>query len=369
MSFIGSMFGGGSGAGWKASGADITNAATGDQADNSYDQTQSALAQQQAFVNAMGAQNGLGNQTSVYNQLQGVADGTGPNPAQAALANATAANTANQAALMAGQRGTGANAGLLARQAAMQGAANQQNSAGQAANMQANQSMNALGQMGGMANQMASQQAAGIQGLNQNSQNEQKNLLDAIAAQNKAKVDMKSNENTTNATIQAANQKSQSGGLGGMLGGLGSIAGTMFGPLGTMAGGALGNMAGQMLGGGGGDSGGGGGAGGMLGGLGSMLAAHGGQVPGNGPRSNAAKHLKSLPMPTADTGGALKSGGSVPGEAPVKGDSYKNDSVKALLSPGEIVLPRHVTQGPDAAEKAKAFVEAIMARKSKGSKK
>lgn len=58
-------------------------------------------------------------------------------------------------------------------------------------------------------------------------------------------------------------------------------------------------------------------------------------------------------------------GGLVPGHAQEAGNSLKNDKVKAMLSPGEIVLPRSVTQGPDAADKAKEFVEAIMRRKKK----
>lgn len=37
---------------------------------------------------------------------------------------------------------------------------------------------------------------------------------------------------------------------------------------------------------------------------------------------------------------ALSKGGHVPGEAKVAGDSLKNDTVPALLSPGEIVIPR-----------------------------
>jgi hypothetical protein len=55
-------------------------------------------------------------------------------------------------------------------------------------------------------------------------------------------------------------------------------------------------------------------------------------------------------------------GKKVPGEAKVKGDSLKNDTVPAMLSPGEIVLPRHVTQAPDAPQRAAAFVQAIQAK-------
>lgn len=59
-------------------------------------------------------------------------------------------------------------------------------------------------------------------------------------------------------------------------------------------------------------------------------------------------------------------GGQVPGKAKAKGDNYKNDTVPAMLSPGEIVLPRSVAQSDNAAEKAKAFVEEI--KKSKKGK-
>jgi hypothetical protein len=43
----------------------------------------------------------------------------------------------------------------------------------------------------------------------------------------------------------------------------------------------------------------------------------------------------------------FKAGGHVPGTAQVKGDSPKNDTVKAKLSPGEIVLPRTVVHSKD----------------------
>lgn len=55
-------------------------------------------------------------------------------------------------------------------------------------------------------------------------------------------------------------------------------------------------------------------------------------------------------------------GGAVPGKANVPGNSLKNDVVPAALSPGEIVLPRSVTEGPNAAEHAKEFVENLRAK-------
>lgn len=45
-------------------------------------------------------------------------------------------------------------------------------------------------------------------------------------------------------------------------------------------------------------------------------------------------------------GDSFSKGGMVPGKAPVKGDSPSNDTVHAKLSPGEIVIPRSLTQNP-----------------------
>lgn len=56
-------------------------------------------------------------------------------------------------------------------------------------------------------------------------------------------------------------------------------------------------------------------------------------------------------------------GGEIAGRAKFKGDTRSNDTVPALLSPGEIVLPRSVAQDEKAPEKAKKFVEAIKSKK------
>lgn len=53
----------------------------------------------------------------------------------------------------------------------------------------------------------------------------------------------------------------------------------------------------------------------------------------------------------------------IPGKAKYKGDTRSNDTVPALLSPGEIVLPRSVAQDEDAPDKAKKFVQAIKKQK------
>jgi hypothetical protein len=76
--------------------------------------------------------------------------------------------------------------------------------------------------------------------------------------------------------------------------------------------------------------------------------AHGGEIS-DSPKSFVGKHVMNM-----------KVGGKVPGKAKVDGDSSKNDTVPAMLSPGEIVIPRSKVKDP---EKAKAFVEAILRKK------
>jgi hypothetical protein len=209
MAFLGNLFNTSQGSGFKAQGVPIAQGASTGQAQELYGQTQQGLAQQQAFINALSAQGGVQNQANVFNQLQNVAAGQGPNPAQAALAQATGANVANQAALMAGQRGAGANAGLLARQAAQQGAATQQQAAGQAATMQANQSLAAMGQLGNIAQQQVANQASALGQYQQGVGAARGDILGSINAQNQAAVSQQNAMNEANARIAAGNAQTQ----------------------------------------------------------------------------------------------------------------------------------------------------------------
>lgn len=65
---------------------------------------------------------------------------------------------------------------------------------------------------------------------------------------------------------------------------------------------------------------------------------------------------------------AASDGGQVPGKPKVFGDNEANDTVPAWLSPGEVVLPRSVTNSPDAPEQAAAFVRAVQARHGGGAR-
>lgn len=197
--------------------ANIQTPTTDKQAQDAYTANQNALAQQQSFMTALQGQNGIQNQNNVYSQLQGVANGTGPNPAQAQLAQATGANVANQAALMAGQRGSSQNAGMIARQAAQQGANTQQQSAGQAASLQAQQSLNAISAQGNIAGQQVSNLQNATAQNTQAQQSEQQNLLNAIAGQNNAAVSQQSNINQANASLAQSTMQGQQQMMGNMM--------------------------------------------------------------------------------------------------------------------------------------------------------
>lgn len=151
---------------------------------------QGSFNQQQNLYNQLAGQNGVANQGNVFNQqqqlanqLQGIASGQGPNPAQAMLNQQTGQNVSNQAALMAGQRGAGANAGLLARQIAQQGAATQQQAVGQGASLQAQQSLNALGALQGQQANMANLAATQV-GQQQGALGQQASLANQLTQNN-----------------------------------------------------------------------------------------------------------------------------------------------------------------------------------------
>lgn len=417
VSEVGSLLGGGNNnSQFQATSANILNPTTVDQSNAAYGQSQNALMQQQQLANALGAQNGIGNQSSVYNQLQGVANGTGPNPATAQLAQATSANTANQAALMAGQRGVGANVGLLARQAAQQGAANQQNAIGQAATLQAQQQLGALGQLGGLATQQVAQQQNAVSALNSGAQNEQSQILGGIQGQNNAIVSNQSNINNANSGLAQTNANNAAKFTGGELNSIGGAVNTLLSGAPKAYGGLVEKFAdggvptaipdvSQV------NDGSGGGSSGSSSAMSSLLplllaAANGGivnpkvaQVPAaerfSGALAPHIQHIAEIYHPQKFAGGGkvnslvspgevylspekakevardgknpLKEGKKVPGEPKVKGNSYANDVVPAKLQEGGVVIPNSIMQSSDPAGNAAAFVKKLV-EKSAGQK-
>jgi hypothetical protein len=489
MGFIASLFQSGP----ELEKANIVNTTNAQQIAQAQQGSQAAIGQQQNFVNALAAQNGLGNQTQVYNQLQQQIAGNGPSVAQNQLNQATGQNVANTAATMASARGAGANAGMIARQAGMAGANVQQQAAGQAATLRAQEQLGAMGQAGQMATNQAQQQAQGIAGLNQASQNHQNMLMNAQGQTNAQNVAMQSNIN--NARTSVYNQQSQMAGdlVGGVMQGAGSAAMMMSDenqkqnvapadaevqafldsmsahgyeykdpaapgagaghhvspmaqelektpmgasmvvdtPHGKMVdygkgmgaivaaqahlnkrleaiegkkpqnlamGGAVDSfmggyqpvsqgpavMSADVVGLGGGQ-----GSPGLQQGVASLGAPIGKALKGNPMQGEeiatmAGDPVQAVPMKPgalpldpmmiANKGGMasvkdkLKSGGSVPGKAKVKGDDIRNDTVHAMLSPGEIVIPRSIVNSKDAPKKAAQFVQAILAKQNLKSK-
>lgn len=133
-------------------------------------------------------------QGDLANMLLQQAQGGGANPSMKQFQNQTGQNTNQQAALMAGQRGASSNPQLLARQIAMQGAANQQQSVGQQQALQAQQQMAAHNQLAGVYNNQANQ-ALQSQNINQG----------AIASYNTARTQGSLGAQNINANVSGQN--------------------------------------------------------------------------------------------------------------------------------------------------------------------
>lgn len=364
-------------------------------------QGQNGLGQQNALAGQLAAANGVGAQSQALQGLQGAAGqyqnialGRGPNPAQAMLNQATGQNVANQAALMAGQRGAGANVGLLERQAGQQGAALQQQAVGQGAIMQANQQIaglqgltgaeQAAGGLGanltaaqqGLANQVAGQQ------IGQTNANVQANLANqgqmqsALQGVNQANISNQGSVNAANAGIAQQQMKGQQQIIGGIGQGAGSFLGMADGgevkDTSDSIGYAPSNVANpgpQSM-------------------FGKFLvsqdqtnnsplfaesttsmqpASHDDDSSfskGNGPGIMNA--VSGVAM--ASKGGLASKGGKVDArkssqKAVKKGDSYDNDKVPAMLSEGEIVIPRHIAMGKNPIKGSAEFVRQVLAKR------
>jgi hypothetical protein len=417
MNFLGGLFSGDSGANWQAE-----YAASPAQAQQLYNQQQQALRNQQAFTQALQMQTpqAIQQQMMLGRELAGAVQGQGPSVAQAQLAETTGQNVARQQAMLAGQRGASANVGLLARNIAQTGAQTQQQAAGQAATLRAQEQLAARQQLAALSGQQLGQvqgaQQLGVQGTTA----AQQNILDAIARRNQ-----------TQAIIASGNQAFQSGLVGGLIGGAGQAiggggfaeggevtkdkedekekekeetAGQRFAK-GFQAGmtGAQGNyQAGAQAGMGAGKA-----IGGALAGLfkpgvqgqtqggyaGANLGvptqmpapvnpvvtpqtigqmqipqyqpgfAEGGKVPAM--VSPGEKYLPPQEVKKVAAGQKEphKAGVKIPGQAKVAGDSLKNDTVPMTLEEGGIVIPRSVMNSKDPAEQARKFVAAVLAKK------
>lgn len=402
---------------FQAGAANITPGTNVAQLNNAYEGAQGALGRVGTLNNlvAPGIGQGTSTQNLLTNQLTAQTMGQGPSPAQAQLNQATGRNIAQQAALAAGTRGAGANAGLVAANNAQQGANTQQQSIGQAAVLQAQQQLAAQQQLQQLAGSQVQQGTSAVQLDNQTQQNEQNILQGANTSANNAAVSMQQNINNTNAAVAAGNQNANQNviqGIGNAVKSIGGGVASLFAKGGEilpthlhamakiyhphLAGGGevyqmstpvespisvgsapmlpaytgdfgkssevpapktppktpLGQISAtqgygpdsQALAGGAGD------AGGITGlvsdaGPALLLAAHGGVV-----------------------GGKLKAGGKVPGKPKVDHDAYKNDTVSAKLSPGEVVIDLNTLKDKGKLGQMARFVAANIERKKAGRK-
>lgn len=183
--------------------------------------TQDAMGSQQALLQALQQQNGIQNQSNSYNQLQGIANGTGPNPAQTQYNQNINSLAQQQAGAIASQKGI--SPALQARMISQQGSAAMQNAAGQSATNMANQQLGAINSAAGIAGQQASNQIGQTNANTSAQQANQQNLLNAAGQYNNALVGGQSSVNSANAGLSQTQMQGQQGLIGGVMNGVGSI--------------------------------------------------------------------------------------------------------------------------------------------------
>lgn len=215
---------------FQAAPAQIASGTNQGQIESAYNNTQAALGNQNYLAGlgsgtmgqALNTQNGLANQLSLQ------AQGQGPNPAQSALNQSTGQNINAQAALMASQRGAGANAGATAENAARIGSGVQQQAVGQAATLQAQQQIAAQQQQAQLAAQQYAETQGAVQANTVAQQNEQGILQNANQGYNNALTSGVGSANAANAQVAAGNQQAHSNMLGGLLSGASAALGGLF---------------------------------------------------------------------------------------------------------------------------------------------
>lgn len=312
----------------------------------------------------------LGDQQRLAGTLESEVNGGGPSPAQAQLNKATGQNIAQSAAIAAGTRGAGSNAGLIASNAAQQGANIQQNEIGQAATLRAQEQLQAQGQL--QAEQAAEQ--SNIQG----EQGVQGNLyganINANTAQNNTNVSNYGMAQGINSKVAQDNASAVNKTTGGLLQGIGGAL-SLFAQGGEVHPPHLHKMAKIYY---------------------PHLYADGGSVDfgvpsptapsvnitneaapssddsGSGGAGAAAGQGISALMESMSQGGKigqkLKAGGKVPGKPKVDHDAYKNDTVSAKLSPGEVVIDLNTLKDKGKLGQMARFVAANIERKKAGRK-
>ena len=389
------------GLGGGASGADVAapqaanlmRTATDEQMQKAYGDTQNSMQAQQGLLTALQGQGGLGAQNMALSQMQGVASGQGPNPAQAQYQKNVQDLATQQAGAIASIKGI--SPALAARMIAQQGSAAMQNAAGQGAANLANQQLGAMQQAGNMANTIASNQIGQTNANVGSQQQEQQSLLNAASGYNNAAVGNQSSVNAGNTAITGA----EIGNQGKIIGGIGQAAGSAMHL--AAYGGEMHKFAD------GGDASAFNGPRSKFGqflnqsaqqqqaapiqmsnvsmpapdqsnslenGIGNFLKGAASRFGGSGDSSGAAPggpQSMSVPMTAYSMGGQThdyRGGGNVIAKnskqkAVKPGNDYANDKIPAVLSEGEVVIPRNVMQSKDPVNGAAQFVQAVLAKR------
>lgn len=305
------------------------------------------------FENQIGRANQiLGQQGDLASQLRAQSMGEGPNIAALQLKQATDRNAAQAAGQIASQRGM--NPALAARLIAQNQAAANQQAAGQAGLLRAQQQLAAQGQLANVYGQQAGQtlQAGSI--ANQNLGINQQ----ALAQQNADIVKARGEADRINAEMAKQRAEQSQGVIGGLMSGIGTLGASLLKPAASVATGGASNIL-------------------SMGSKPLMIAYEGGEAD---PYKKAAETISKSVSPEAASafakafkahGGPIedfRDGGHVPGKGILPGDHPENDTVPAMLSPKEVVLPRSVTMADDAPDRAKAFMMALKESKESGPK-
>jgi len=327
---------------------------------NGYQAATAPGTQEQLAAGQTAFNQNIAGQNALIQALQAQAAGTGVNPAQAQLNQATNQNIAQNTGMIASQKGI--NPALAVRMAGQNAAAMNQQAAGQAAVMQAQQQVNAQNQIANVYGNIGNQ---------------------ALAQQNIAQQGFYAPQ-AINAGVAAGNQQTNAKLIGGGISGAATaMAGFAHG--GTVPAYAGGGMAtqpqdltmsldpvsnaysffneqmhpkeesggkGQMIG-------------QIMGASSKGGFAHGGKVPAMVSPGEKFMNPQEAEAFAHGHQSYEESGEMIPGKAKVKGDSYQNDTVPKNLDEGGIVIPRHITQGKNPGEEAKRFVEAELAKSNK----
>lgn len=279
-------------------------------------------------------------QMSLLAQLQQMAMGQGPSLAQGVMQQGLDQSMRNAMSMGLGAQQRGMNPGSAMRQAMRMRAQSSADAMNQGAQLRMAEQMGAMNQLGGLAGGMRSQDLGLAQQQAANSM--------GIAGQNAGNALGLAGQNAQNALdqqrLQAGINQAAAQNFQSLIGGIGQGITTVA----TMGAGAPPTTYAKR--------------GGMM----STPQATGAGASGlfqNGAYTpmSAGGLVQCLAM-----GGRIGGGNVDPGGARAEGprggatmDSPALDTVPAMLSPGEIVLPRSVAQAADAPEKAAAFVEMI----------